>query len=346
MKKYFSLVFFMILAVSIFAQNSISDGIRLFDNVLFEKQIQRAETAIGFIYYSDSETCGSVVPWIRNEIKRAAARTMRIKIIDTSSLSSEGQIVATRGVSFGQMKKSSEQKKYIISATYFPNAENLELFLDLKDSTGELVASEKILIPMSEIKSLNLTLFPKNSMQANQILEDFEDAKIASVTEIKKSVSSVKNGSSERRNIPKPDYLITAAMLDSEDNLVNMLYPNDIVKFMISVEKDSYIAILCIDANGDKNWLPVENNFIRAGEVRTFPDLKDTVFKVVDGVYGAEQILIYASTSEKGLPEQTSTGKYARNDIQKITRGIIALKQSSAENYETSVFKITYTVME
>ncbi|WP_288569799.1 DUF4384 domain-containing protein [uncultured Treponema sp.] len=344
MKKYFSFILVAVLSVSTFAQNSISDGIRRFDNVLFEKQIQRAETAIGFIYYSDSETCGSVVPWIKNEIKRAAARTMRIKIIDTSSLSSEEQIVATRGVSFGQMKKSSEQKKYIISGTYFPNAENLELFLDLKDSTGELVASEKIIIPMSELKSLNLTLFPKNSMQANQILKDFEDAKVASVVE--KDVSSVKSGSCEKRNIPKPDYLITAAMLDSEDNLVNMLYPNDIVKFMISVERDSYIAILCIDANGDKNWLPVENNFIRAGEVRTFPDLKDTVFKVVDGVYGAEQILIYASTSEKGLPEQTSTGKYARNDIQKITRGIMAVKQSSAENYETSVFKITYTVME
>ncbi len=335
MKKYFSLVCFMILAVSTFAQNSISDGIRRFDNVLFEKQIQRAETAIGFIYYSDSETCGSVVPWIKNEIKRAAARTMRIKIIDTSSLSSEGQIVATRGVSFGQMKKSSEQKKYIISGTYFPNAENLELFLDLKDSEGELVASEKIIIPMSEIKSLNLTLFPKNSMQANQILKDFEDSFLYRPNERLGLIA-----------ITKPDYLITAAMLDSKDNLVNMLYPNDIVKFMISVEKDSYIAILCIDANGDKNWLPVAYNFIRAGEVRTFPDLKDTVFKVVDGVYGAEQILIYASTSEKGLPEQTSTGKYARNDIQKITRGITAVKQSSAENYETSVFKITYTVME
>lgn len=335
MKKYFSLVFFIILAVSTFAQNSISDGIRRFDNVLFEKQIYRAETAIGFIYYSDSETCGSIVPWIKNEIKRAAARTMRIKIIDTSSLSTEGQIVATRGVSFGQMKKSSEQKKYIILGTYFPNAENLELFLDLKDSTGELVASEKILIPMAEIKALNLTLFPKNSMQANQILEDFEDSFLYRPNERSGLIA-----------ITKPDYLITAAMLDSEDNLVNMLYPNDIVKFMISVEKDSFIAILCIDANGDKNWLPVENNFIRAGEIRTFPDLKDTVFKVVDGVYGAEQILIYASTSEKGLPKQTSTGKYARNDIQKITRGFIAVKQSSAENYETSVFKITYTVME
>lgn len=336
MKKYFSFVFlFMILAVSTFAQNSISDGIRRFDNVLFEKQIQRAETAIGFVYYSDSETCGSVVPWIKNEIKRAAARTMRIKIIDTSSLSSEEQIVATRGVSFGQMKKSSEQKKYIISGTYFPNAENLELFLDLKDSTGELVASEKIIIPMSELKSLNLTLFPNNSMQANQISKDFEDSFLYRVKERSGLIA-----------ITKPDYLITAAMLDSEDNLVNMLYPNDIVKFMISVEKDSYIAILCIDANGDKNWLPVAYNFIRAGEVRTFPDLKNTVFKVVDGVYGAEQILIYASTSEKGLPEQTSTGRYAKNDIQKITRGITAVKQSSAENYETSVFKITYTVME
>lgn len=118
----------MILAVSTFAQNSISDGIRRFDNVLFEKQIQRAETAIGFVYYSDSETCGSVVPWIKNEIKRAAARTMRIKIIDTSSLSSEGQIVATRGVSFGQMKKSSEQKNTLYQALIFQMQKILNCF--------------------------------------------------------------------------------------------------------------------------------------------------------------------------------------------------------------------------
>ena len=340
MKKYLWSILLMILGGVAFAQNSIADGVARFDSVLFEKQIQRAETAIGYIYYSDSNTCGSVVPWIQSEIKRAAAKTKRIKIVETSSLPFEGQVVATRGVSFGQMKKNSEAKKYIISGTYFVNAENLEVFLDLNDSTGELVASEKVIIPMTEIESLKLTLFPKNFNQANQISIDFKESQSVSTDKANKDNSTEKDFSS------KPDYLVTAAMLDSDNNLVNILYPNDIVKFLVSVEKDSYIAILSIDANGDKNWLPVDDNFVPSDEIRIFPDLKDTVFKVVDGVYGAEQILIYASTLEKGLPEQMLNGKYAKNDIQKITRGIIGVKQNSAENYETSVYKITYTVME
>ena len=59
MKKYLWSILLMILGGVAFAQNSIADGVARFDSVLFEKQIQRAETAIGYIYYCDSNTLNS-----------------------------------------------------------------------------------------------------------------------------------------------------------------------------------------------------------------------------------------------------------------------------------------------
>ena len=56
-------------------------------------------------------------------------------------------------------------------------------------------------------------------------------------------------------------------------------------------------------------------------------------------------ILVYASSSPNGLPNKQINGDYAKNDIQQITRGIMAVTQDDLEEYETSVFKITYTVL-
>ena len=210
---------------------------------------------------------------------------------------------------------------------------------------NKLFASETAIIPMSVIQDRKLSLYPQNIELAEQVQEDFTNAE----SEIEKinnnEIISKDNNQQEFKSLGNNSIVITAAMLDKEYNLVNLLFPQDIVQFMISTNKDSYIALLCIDANGMKSWLPIENNFIPAGEVRTFPDIANTVFKVVDGVYGAEQILVYASSSPKGLPNQQSNSSYAKNDIQQITRGIMAVTQDDLEEYETSVFKITYTVL-
>ena len=56
-------------------------------------------------------------------------------------------------------------------------------------------------------------------------------------------------------------------------------------------------------------------------------------------------ILVYASSSPKGLPNKQINGDYEKNDIQQITRGIMAVTQDDLVEYETSVFKITYTVL-
>ena len=325
---------------------SIADAVRAFDTAVFNSSGSRADTAIGFVTYEDTGACGSVGPWIQAELKRAAASTRRISVVDSSSVGLTAKtVVATRGVS-GNLSsaKKNGARSIGLSGTYYENGENLELFLSLHTDDGRLFASETALIPLSEIKRRRLSLYPENNVLAKQVQEDF------AASQEQDSSSPASSNKTPDISAPsiqkKSNCVITAAMLDAQDNLVNILHPNDTVRFLICTSLDSYIALLSIDANGDKNWLPLNNNFLQADEVYTFPDIPNQVYKVVDGVYGAEQILVYASTSPAGLPEQNSGGTYRRGDIQQTTRGIMAVKEQSEGSYETSVFKITYTVLE
>lgn len=135
---------------------------------------------------------------------------------------------------------------------------------------------------------------------------------------------------------------ITAAMLDSENCLADTLHPGDTVKFMVSTNQDSFIRIMGIDANGNTFWLPVKDNFMPADAVRTFPDDEDTDYQVVDGVYGAEHLFIYAATDKSQLPDETSEKKYRPSLITNTTRGITGVKKH--KKLTTGVFKISYTV--
>ena len=135
---------------------------------------------------------------------------------------------------------------------------------------------------------------------------------------------------------------ITAAMLDSENCLADTLHPGDTVKFMVSTNQDSFIRIMGIDANGNTFWLPVKDNFMPADAVRTFPDDEDTDYQVVDGVYGAEHLFIYAATDKSQLPDETSERKYRPSLITTTTRGITGVKKH--KKLTTGVFKISYTV--
>lgn len=340
--KQFILITVMLSLGALCFSQSIADAVRTFDTVVFNSAVSRADTAIGFINYGDTGTCGSVALWIQAEIKKVAASTRRISVVESSATVPEAKsVVATRGAAgqFSAAKKTGS-RSFVLSGTYYENGENLELFLSLYTDGGRVVASETALIPLSEIRRRKLTLYPENVSRAQQINQDF-----ASAESEQQSTASAKPAKTTANTSTKSSFRITASMLDAQDNLVDILHPNDTVRFMISTEKDAYIALLCIDANGDKNWLPVQNNFIRAGESQTFPDVAGQVYKVVDGVYGAEQILVYASTSVAGLPAQDSGGTYRRGDIQQTARGIMAVRQQSAEQYETNIFKITYTVM-
>ena len=135
---------------------------------------------------------------------------------------------------------------------------------------------------------------------------------------------------------------VIAVMLDPENNLVDILYPGDTVKFLVSTDKDAYIAIIGIDAKGNQYSLPVKDNFLKADMPRTFPD-DDVDYQVVDGVFGSEHLFIFAASTPEGLPKPVNEGAYQPNTVLNAARGMVAV--AKRKKLETGVFVIPYTVM-
>lgn len=100
---------------------------------------------------------------------------------------------------------------------------------------------------------------------------------------------------------------LSAVMINESGSAVTTLHSGDAIRFRVTSPKNAYLAILCIDAKKNEEWLPIENNYIRAGESRIFPDIPGAVLRVQSGTYGAEQVKIYASSTAGGLPNQTKT---------------------------------------
>lgn len=99
---------------------------------------------------------------------------------------------------------------------------------------------------------------------------------------------------------------LSATMIDADGKEISVLHPHDVIRFRVSSEKSAYLAILCIDAHGEEEWLPLQNNYIRAGESRIFPDIPGAVLRVESGIYGNEQVVVYAADTERDLPSKNS----------------------------------------
>ena len=328
----------------LFAENSITDVLKEFDKILMEGQNTRAQMTIGFITYEDSNSCGSIVPYFQNEIREAALNTRRISIVKTTELTEYEQAgIATRGLNMGMSKKARTNKNpaYNLDGVYYDRGSNIELVLTMHNADGKVFAKRSAFIPKSVISENKLTLYPENKNLAETVQTDFE----TSEKELEKEKSEKNDKNFDNSKAEKSAKIgLSASMLDANGNLVNMLYPNDKVCFKISADKDCYLAILCIDANGAKSWLPMTNNFIEADKVRLFPDISGAVLRVADdGVFGAEQVIIYACSKKEGLPSKTDGGKYSSSDLHAIMR-----RQKSVRNYgdlESGIFKITYTIL-
>lgn len=324
-KVFASLLFGVVFGIGAGAQ-SISDAIRKFDLAMLNAQVSKGETVITSINYSDTNSSGSIVGWIQNEIKLAAAQSQipRLTIVQPNSLLPEEQtavIAATRGAPMKPRKAS--KKKFVLTGTYQQVEDNVEVYLFLKTEGGADFSSAKVLIPMSEVTKRKLTLYPQNVEQAKEVYKDVESSKkTAAKQEPEKTIS------------------VTAAMLDSENNVVDILHPGDVVNFVVNCDCDCYIAIMGIDANGNKYWLPIENPKMNANEARRFPD-SDVEYTIVDGVFGAELLYVYAADSPSGLPKLTDDEKYQPNAIASTTRGFVATKKSGKKG----VFAIPYTVI-
>jgi len=335
MKKRFMLaaVISGVVIAALSAQQSIETVLRKFDGAISQAAIPKAHVSIGFISYAETDTSGTVVPWMQSEIKKAAAKMRRINLIQSKTLMPQEQTgIATRGASFGKQRTiAAKDRKYILTGRYYENksAGVVELTLELSSTDGKLLASETAVIPITEITDRNLTLYPENLAQAEAIKEEFTQA----AAEVQSAPpAAAKSGTID----------ITAVMLDPDNNLVDILYPGDTVKFLVSTGTDAYIAIMGIDANGKQYSLPVKDNFLKADMPRTFPD-DDVDYQVVDGVFGSEHLFIYAASTPEGLPKPVSEGAYQPNTVLNAARGMVAVAKQ--KKLETGVFVIPYTVM-
>lgn len=329
------------------AQQSIETVLRKFDGAISQAAIPKAHVSIGFISYAETDTSGTVVPWMQSEIKKAAAKMRRINLIQSKTLMPQEQTgIATRGASFGKQRTiAAKDRKYILTGRYYENksAGVVELTLELSSTDGKLLASETAVIPITEITDRNLTLYPENLAQAEAIKEEFTQAaaEVQSAPPAAATKTPQKTASSPAA-AKSGTIDITAVMLDPDNNLVDILYPGDTVKFLVSTGKDAYIAIMGIDANGKQYSLPVKDNFLKADMPRTFPD-DDVDYQVVDGVFGSEHLFIYAASTPEGLPKPVSEGAYQPNTVLNAARGMVAVAKQ--KKLETGVFVIPYTVM-
>ncbi|MCR4953090.1 MAG: DUF4384 domain-containing protein [Treponema sp.] len=124
------------------------------------------------------------------------------------------------------------------------------------------------------------------------------------------------NTLSPQKNSDNNHLGISLCMINQNDETTNVVHPKDVIRFKVSSVKNAYLAILCIDVNNEEEWLPLENNFIRAGESRIFPDKQGITLYVQDGFFGNEKVVVYAASSENELPQQknfieTGTRKFA-----------------------------------
>jgi len=349
MKKRFMLaaVISGVVISALSAQQSIEGVLRKFDGAISQAAIPKAQVSIGFISYAETDTSGTVVPWMQSEIKKAAAKMRRINLIQSKTLMPQEQTgIATRGASFGKQRTiAAKDRKYILTGRYYENksAGVVELTLELSSTDGKLLASETAVIPITEITDRNLTLYPENLAQAEAIKEEFTQAaaEVQSAPPAAATKTPQKTASSPAA-AKSGTIDITAVMLDPDNNLVDILYPGDTVKFLVSTGTDAYIAIMGIDANGKQYSLPVKDNFLKADMPRTFPD-DDVDYQVVDGVFGSEHLFIYAASTPEGLPKPVSEGAYQPNTVLNAARGMVAV--AKRKKLETGVFVIPYTVM-
>ena len=144
-------------------------------------------------------------------------------------------------------------------------------------------------------------------------------------------LESTRNSSSAKKPSADNALGVSIEMINSDGQAVNVLHPRDVIRFKVTADKSAYLAILCVDARKEETWLPMQSNYIHAGESRIFPDIPGAVLRVEDGIFGNESITVYAATVESDLPNQ------------KKMMGTRAFVMAN-ENAQTAEAKVEYKV--
>ncbi|MBR1404246.1 MAG: hypothetical protein IJ558_08695 [Treponema sp.] len=151
------------------------------------------------------------------------------------------------------------------------------------------------------------------------------------------SVSSSNNTNAASNSNSSANVLtVTASMINERGEDVSVLHPGDVIRFRVSASQTAYLAILCTDARGEEEWLPLQNSRIIVGESRIFPDLPGAKLRVQDGVFGGESVTIFASVVKDDLPNQAN--------VMEVQYRTLGLEFGAEGNHGTAETVIRYRV--
>jgi hypothetical protein len=224
----------------------------------------------------------------------------------------------------------------IIEGSFYQLGADVEVRLRLKSTMkGEIWGRSTFVIPAAELKKRDLAFLPpKGEDAASEVSkEEFEEKQ------------AVAEAFSEKNNA----FELKAGL---HGNAAGILYEGDPMGILIHANRDCYIKVWLIDAEGYRkllfpNRFEPDNNFVRAGESKRIPD---TSHFEMEAPYGEEYIEVAAYDEAFAFDPEEETAMKIRSvaapGFDNGTRGIkVGAKKGRLEKAPVATTKFSYTIL-
>jgi hypothetical protein len=283
---------------------------------------QRTVIAVGRISYADTQTVTSLSAWLKNSIINGAQK-QRDKFQVATENESADFAVASRGLTV-ESPVANSSIQAVVTGNYSPLDNGAEVSLRLISTAGNktVLASQRFVIPASELERRRLSLLPEKGGEVISLAEF--DAKQQAVNPYA--------GKNNRWN-----FTVTPDVLDG------IYYDNDYMTMRIYSARDCYFRIIHVDVDGNAQVIyplaAADNNFIRSGETRRIPD--NTRYRL--GRPFGEEIILVAAYERPFKPGLQSIASTLSADF--VTRGLIVEGNNNAKMSPAVTAKFSYTIL-
>jgi len=282
---------------------------------------QKTVIAVGRISYEDTQTVSSLSAWLKNSII-SGAQKQHDKFQVATENESASFAVASRGFTASEpVAESSIQA--VITGNYSPLDRGAEVSLRLISTTGNkaVIASQKFVIPASELERRKLSFLPeKNGVTISK-------------TEFEAKQDAVDPYSGKNNN-----WLFTV----TPDVLDGIYYLGDYMTMQLYSEQECYFRIIHIDVYGNSQVIyPVadaDNNFIRAGETRHIPDNNRYLISLPLG----EELILVSAYENPFIVRQSGISPLSPDYV---SRGLTVESKNETEMTPCVTARFSYTVL-
>jgi hypothetical protein len=283
---------------------------------------QRTVIAVGRISYADTQTVTSLSAWLKNSII-SGAQKQRDKFQVATDSESADFAVASRDLTV-EAPVANSSIQAVVTGTYSPLDNGAEVSLRLISASGNraVLASERFVIPSSELERRKLSLLPE---KGGAIITQAE-------FEAKQQAVDSYAGKNNRWA-----FTVTPDVLDG------IYYDDDYMSMRIYSARDCYFRIVHVNVNGIAQVIyplaAADNNFIRAGETRRIPD--NTRYRL-HAPFGEEMILVSAYERPFKQGQQSGASPLSEDSI---TRGLTVEGTNNAEMSPAVTAKFCYSIL-